>query len=345
MMIVVFLVVWLVLCTECTEAVANNRESESCSCSCLNDQLMELLQGYHNDTVSILNDYLKCRDLHEEELLRRKHIGENLKYPAYSCHEVADRKPLAQSGYYWLQTCRLSTPVKVYCDLEKTLDDTRGWMRVTVLDMRDSQQQCPDGLKYFSSPKRACGRSVNGLACNSVTFTTYGLQYQKVCGRLLGYQVGHPDAFYRSPSRNSIEESYVDGVSITHGKNPRKHIWTYAIGLTESNLGHPQCNCPCNSPNPGLPSPAFVGSDYHCESGLYIAPLNTDGAMYADDVMWDGKRCDGDEGPCCNKTGLPWFCKELSQPTTDDLEVRFCGDEGSDIENAAVEFMDLYIGQ
>ena len=78
-------------------------------------------------------------------------------------------------------------------------------MRVTVLDMRDSQQQCPDGLKYFSSPKRACGRSVDGLACNSVTFTTYGLQYQKVCGRLLGYQVGHPDAFYRSPSRNSIE--------------------------------------------------------------------------------------------------------------------------------------------
>ena len=77
-MIIVFLVVWLVLCTECTEAVANNRESESCSCSCLNDQLMELLQGYHNDTVSILNDYLKCRDLHEEELLRRKRIGENL---------------------------------------------------------------------------------------------------------------------------------------------------------------------------------------------------------------------------------------------------------------------------
>ena len=179
--------------------------------------------------------------------------------------------------------------------------------------------------------------SIDGPACNSVTFTTYGLQYQKVCGRLLGYQVGHPNAFYGSP--NSIEESYVDGVSITHGKNPRKHIWTYAIGLTEIN-DYPH-DCPCNSPNPGPLPPLFVGSDYHCESGLYSAPWSTNGAMYADDVMWDGKRCDGDEGPCCNKTGLPWFCKELSQPTTDDLEVRFCANEDSDKENAAVEFMDL----
>ncbi len=39
------------------------------------------------------------------------------------------------------------------------------------------------------------------------------------------YLVGSPDAFHGPMS--SIDESYVDGLSITHG-SPRQHVWTFA---------------------------------------------------------------------------------------------------------------------
>ena len=54
------------------------------------------------------------------------------------------------------------------------------------------------------------------------------MAYQRVCGRARGYQKGTPDGF-RSGSVNDI---YVDGLSITHG-SPRQHIWTYVAGHTD----------------------------------------------------------------------------------------------------------------
>lgn len=80
-----------------------------------------------------------------------------------------------------------------------------------------------------------------------------------------------------------------------------------------------------------LHAPTFVGSDYYCESGLHTDPL------------WDGQDCGGDEGTCCDPPNLPWFCKELPEPwpTTDDLEVRLCADQGDD--DVPIELVELYI--
>ena len=61
-------------------------------------------------------------------------------------------------------------------------------------------------------------------------FTTHGLNYSAVCGRVRGYHLGQPGDF-QSPSSRTIDNVYTDGVSITHGNNPHLHIWTYAIGL------------------------------------------------------------------------------------------------------------------
>ena len=60
--------------------------------------------------------------------------------------------------------------------------------------------------------------------CSSVTFSARGTAYSKVCGRIIGYQDGSPSGFTttRYPS-NSIEGSYLEGVSVTHGRSPRKH--------------------------------------------------------------------------------------------------------------------------
>ena len=64
---------------------------------------------------------------------------------------------------------------------------------------------------------------------------------------------------------NSIDDNYVDGVSITVSITtktiPRQHIWTYAAGVTDSNMG-----CPCNN-NTNVMVPDHVGSNYYCESG------------------------------------------------------------------------------
>ena len=134
-----------------------------------------------------------------------------------------------------------------------------------------------------------------------------------------------------------IDNPYVDGVSITHG-NPRMHIWTYAAGVVE--LSPSTYSCPCTGH--GRSPPNFVGSDYYCESGLdHLAqdPLR----FYPNDTLWDGQDCGGDEHTCCDPPNLPWFCKELPEPTTDDLEVRICGDQVLVDEDTPIDLVQLYI--
>ena len=78
-----------------------------------------------------------------------------------------------------------------------------------------------------------------------------------------GYQKGTTDAFEPySNGQNTIDDPYVDGVSITLATFPRTHVWTYTSGVSSNaqyNTG--KFNCPC-SPLPGPDSPPFVGEDY-----------------------------------------------------------------------------------
>ena len=114
---------------------------------------------------------------------------------------------------------------------------------------------------------------------------------------------------------------YVDGVSITHGDSPRKHIWAYAAGIYENGTGEVNRVSTCLCTGSGESPPSFVGSDYYCESGLNRSPW-WPSALHSNDPLWDGRDCNGLEGTCCDPPNLPWFCKELPQPTTDYLEVR-----------------------
>ena len=100
-------------------------------------------------------------------------------------------------------------------------------------------------------------------------FPTQGIQYSQVCGRIIGYQVGHPQAFHLENSNEPqvIDSSYVDGVSLTFG-SPRKHIWTFANATDEANAGNDRSRCSCtDSSRPNTP-PSFVGNDYFCETGV-----------------------------------------------------------------------------
>ena len=59
-------------------------------------------------------------------------------------------------------------------------------------------------------------------------------------------QFGSPDGF-NVPCRATctIDDSYVDGVSVIHD-SPRMHIWTYAAGYIEESPSHELTStCPC----------------------------------------------------------------------------------------------------
>ena len=216
------------------------------------------------------------------------------------------------------------------------------WYRVVYLNMNDSTHICPSNWTEISDPVRTCERpSSNQPSCPGVFFSTQSLQYNKVCGRAVGYQDGSTDSFHRStglPS-SSADDYYVDGLSVTHGGVPRTHIWTYAVGAVDSNIYY-DTNCPCAIQR-GMSPPEFVGNDYFCESGNHGEGLGSRTQFFQDDPVWDGEQC---EGECCsNGKSPPWFSVTLSNPTRDDIEVRICGDEDTDNEDTPVQLLEIYI--
>ena len=140
------------------------------------------------------------------------------------------------------------------------------------------------------------------------------------------------------PAPCTIDKSYVDGVSITHRASPRKHIWTYAAGLFENMKDLSTCPCTGGGTSP----PAFVGSDYYCESALNGPPWHPP-VLYSTDPLWDGQHCNGLERTCCGSPNLPWFRKKLPEPSTDELELRLCGDEPCTNEDIPIDLVELYI--
>ena len=218
------------------------------------------------------------------------------------------------------------------------------WYRMAYLNMTDSTQQCPSNWREITTPVRACGRpTTTGASCTGEYFATRDLQYSKVCGRAIGYQHGSTDAFAYRQSPQSIDDHYADGVSVTHG-TPRNHIWTFVVGASEGSVADHVSNCPCANAwaaENAAPAPNFVGDDYFCESGNPGRGLGSGGIDFEDDPLWDGEQC---EGECCsNGKSPPWFSVTLPNPTSDDIEVRICGDEGTQNEDNPIQLLEIYI--
>ena len=214
--------------------------------------------------------------------------------------------------------------------------ESAGWKRVAYLDMSNPSQQCPSVWQEITTPFRVCGRRSSSGSCEGITYTTGGKQYDQVCGRITGYQIGFPDAF--TSSSQSIDTFYADGISVTHG-SPRQHIWTFTAGVDErSNHGS---TCPCvTGSTSGNRIPSFVGQNYFCESGL----TQYNGVLFSNngDPLWDGQGC-GPTSSCCTFNSPPWFNVQLSSPTTDNIEVRICGDSEIRDEDTPVQLIELYV--
>ena len=266
--------------------------------------------------------------------------------PAASCLAVFRCNAQLPSKYYWIRSSDGST-VQVYCDMtrECSCNGTTfgGWSRVAYLDMRDPTQQCPPAWREITDPVRTCGRTNESIqtplgvgGCSSASFSSYGISYSSVCGRIVAYQLGVPDQFLPH-SLHNLEDPYVDGIIISRGTE-QQHVWTFAVGISEDDVGG--CNCSDGNTTYTF-GPPFVGEDYFCESGSKI--LNFAYIFYQDDPLWDGKDCGGIESECCEFNNPPYFCKSFPEPTTDDIEVTICGDQPLVDEDTPIQLMEIYV--
>ena len=200
--------------------------------------------------------------------------------------------------------------------------------------------ECPKGteLRIYAPPaynfnKRLCGNGLgdDGVGCSSTFFDVQDIEYGEVCGQIKGYKHGSPDAFgivVPGQRGTTVDSNYVDGISLTHGSNPRQHIWTFAGTLDEHNK-HPKFLCPCtrtDMSSQATPPPGFVGEDYFCETAMRNE--HWDYEFHGKDPLWDGLGC-GDKDNCCKRYTVtrPYFRKQLSSRTTDQIEMRMCRDD------------------
>ena len=214
--------------------------------------------------------------------------------------------------------------IQVYCGPGQ-------WYRVAYLNMSNDVEQCPSVWRqYNDSGVRACGRPESDKGSCPAAFYTTNSWYNRVCGRVIGYQYASTDAFGMHGDHSII----LDGIIITHGVvTERTHIWSYVATLREGSES-PPANCPCNDP------PSFIGDNYYCESGN---PNNNfmRGHLYVNDKLWDGLQC---ENNCCTGSqSPPWFSVRLPAPTIDSIEVRICCDQPTDDEDTPIELLELYV--
>jgi len=275
----------------------------------------------------------------------RVYCGMN--YTGSSCNEIYSTYPETRkkSGYYRVQDkqwafCNMTeVGLQIHEYLLSTcINDGGNWKRIAKLNIT-AGDDCPLGWSKGNNENvRFCRiASDDSQVCSSAFFSTKGKGYRNVCGRVMGHQKGGPGGFAGARYfNNSINGSYMDGVSITRGK-PHEHIWTYVIG-TSDDYNYPFWNCPCAS-IPGPASPSFVGSNFYCESG--DTGTWEANPYYFNDVLWDGSGCT--KSHCCHNNVQPWFLHSFEESSSDDIEVRICTVWKYSIGATLVDYVELKV--
>ena len=263
-------------------------------------------------------------------------------FPAENCQEILKYNPKSSNRWYWIQSSRNGAAQLVYCHYSGHSHCGSGtWMRVGYFDMRCFGVNCPAPLRKLTRDNRNyCTRNVKG--CSSIHFGSLGKNYSAICGRVIAYQYGNMNAFHSESS--SINGAYAEGVLITRG-HPREHVWTYTIGDNAANPSGTYAAgdiCPCARSHATQP-PSFVQGDYYCNSSNGGNSDSPSGHLYSK-PLWNGQGPSYfAESTCCSRPGQPWFSKNLSQPTTDDIELRWCGDEVLANEGTATELVEIFL--
>ena len=297
--------------------------------------------------------YYKLKDIIVEELNNRSNTpgtpscnptkGYTRENPAESCADIPVGGP---DGFYWIRNQTDNTVSRAYCYLSGHPHCGQGvWMRIGYFNMSEGDL-CPQPLQRFqANGKWYCRRSASG-GCTSVHFNSYGHNYTEVCGMVEAYQYGSPSAYYFSKASSTPDtNNYVYGISITHGRSPRNHLWTYAVGLNANptNSVYRQNNCPCTRLGTTVTLPNFIQNDYYCDSGNPSGNSYSDGKLYPDQ-LWDRRGASCVSGStCCDNPDQPWFKKKLKQTISDNVEMRWCNSDGTFNRVTATRSVEMYI--
>ena len=183
-----------------------------------------------------------------------------------SCAAVSAFPIQLTSGMYNI-TSGTSTKLE-YCSTTIALSCNNipgKWRRIAYLNTGENPVTCPVGFEVRSDTSNPplCRHKDGGAGCSSVTYPSNGTSYSQVCGRVRIHQQETPDGFqsdFSNIPRNgpSVDQNYVDGVSLTHGTNPnRNHIWTYTAVIK---FGADTDRCTICGRN----KPFYVGTNFTC---------------------------------------------------------------------------------
>lgn len=316
-------------------------------------ELDELEQMTDKYTQQQEEDCDKITELHLHYQLHKCEINKNISkdmLPTYpnSCDTLKERLRICEkpatckevraynniTGDYTLHVN--GREIEVTCVMEERCERKGPWTLRKQYQLQESAS-CPGVLATRRvSGVRICTKDDN--SCKSVKLWAQGIKYSKVCGMVSGYQKGSTDAF-RIIRATNVKGNYVDGVSITQGKD-RKHIWTYAAGVSED---YPfESGCPCNKGNTRS-APSFVGNHYYCESAFRSGVIHPP-KFEVSDILWDGRRLRGPEEGC-DRSLMPWFYRSLgsdSEASTDYIEIRLCTNEHPSNENVGIGEYEFY---
>ena len=287
--------------------------------------------------ISLLEQVNEVQTQAQETVDNLEVLGEFPTFPASSCAAILSSLP---SGFYYVRNSTGSA-VRVYCDMTLSCGGvTGGWMRVVDVDFNDSSNVCPSGFREdIDSDIRTCVKGDDAGGCTSIEYSASDVTYSRVCGKVIAYQFGTTEAFSRLIviSSLTVDSQYLDGISLTHG-NPREHIWSFAMGVTESRTD--RFACPCNIGSTISVMNTFIGTNYFCDSA---ASDIVSGMRYPNNPLFDGVGCDAMTNQCCSFNNPPWFYRQLPQSTADDLEIRACRDEPGMNENSLIQSIALYV--
>ena len=161
-------------------------EAELCTCqpqncTSLHEDLLDKIEERVTDSVKEVKYLLS-------QLFHLLIPGYTFSHSASSCKEILQLAPQSPSGLYWIRGTD-NEPKHMYCDMERSCKGVAGgWMRLVSIDMTDtSSSNCPSGLRTLTSPRRLCAKNIDGAGCSSVVFPVQGVQYSRVCGKIIGY--------------------------------------------------------------------------------------------------------------------------------------------------------------